>query len=184
LDIAPGAYPVQGFEGIDIQRRPNIQHVGDVRKLPFPPNTFHVVYASHIIEHLPWYETEEIVAGWARVVRPGGVLEVWTVDAYKVAKALVDLEENGVNPYGKDGWKRFNPRGDGYLWCAGKVFAHSRPFNGRPYGDPYWHRALFTPKSLQAHLTHAGLKDVRLMTKDECRGYWHGWCNLGVRGTK
>jgi SAM-dependent methyltransferase len=184
LDVAPGVYPVKGFEGIDIQPRKGVRHVGDVRRLPFPRNTFKVVYASHIIEHLPWYETEEILKEWARVLVKGGILEVWTVDAYKVARCLVELEEQGVNPYGKDGWKRFNPKGDGYLWCNGKLFAPSKEMRHKKCGDPCWHRSLHTPQSLCKNFQRVGLAEIRLMEREECRGYWHGWCNLGVRGVK
>lgn len=54
-------------------------------------NRFHsriilLLYASHVLEHIPWYKTEEVLREWVRVLKPGGVLEVWVPDRLKYAR--------------------------------------------------------------------------------------------------
>jgi SAM-dependent methyltransferase len=186
LDIGPGKHRIPGFETLDVVKWPHVDHVADCRKLPFPNGTFGVVHASHVIEHVPWMDIPALVAEWARVLTPGGALEVWTVNAYKLAKAMVEYEETGVWPgprLGPGTWKDEWVKGDPYRWVSGRLFCY--PKLGRGLADPYWHHALFTPKSLQAAFTTAGLVNVREMdAATERRGSDHKWINMGVRGEK
>lgn len=189
LEIGPAKTRIPGFETLDVVPGPLVDHVADCRRMPFTPGTFALVYASHVIEHIPWYETADLLQEWARVLAPGGALEVWTVNAYLVAKALVEYEEHdplttpdhAVNPVRFDGWHRFNHERDGYKWVAGRLFAYAKRNTA---GDPNWHRALFTPRSLQAAFTRAGFVNVRLMDRSEVRAKDHGRINLGVRGER
>jgi SAM-dependent methyltransferase len=186
LDIGPGKHRIPGFETLDIVKWKHVDHVADCRKLPFPNETFEIVHASHVIEHIGWMEIEALLAEWARVLIPGGRLELWTVNAYKVAKALVEYEETGIWPGPKIGpgsWKHELIDGDPYRWVSGRLFCY--PKLGRGLADPYWHHGLFTPKSLSAGLSNAGLINVRdLDPATERRGSDHKWINLGVRGEK
>ena len=62
-----------------------MDYVYDAGKpLPFEDNTFDLVYASHVLEHIPWYKVEEVVKEWVRILKPGGVLEVWVPDGLKI----------------------------------------------------------------------------------------------------
>lgn len=185
LDIGPGKHRLPGFETLDVVKWPHVDHVADCRALPFPEGTFETVHASHVIEHIPWFDTEALIREWARVLRPGGALEVWTVNAYKLAKALVELEETGTwsGPgLGPGTWKDVWVQGNGYRWVAGRLFCY--PKLGRGLADPYWHHALFTPRMLSEAFTRAGLVDVREMDRSEVRGHDHKWINMGVRGVK
>lgn len=177
LVIGPGRKDkLPGFETLDIHPGPGIDHVADARSLPFPDNSFDLIYASHIIEHVPWYDTVKLLAEWNRVLKPDvGALEVWTVNALKVARELLDIEEGfWKNP---DGWKRKNKANNPYLWCAGRIFAYERDSN-----PAMWHKALFTPKHLTACFKEAGFVNVGRLEKP--RGKDHGFINLGVGGFK
>lgn len=181
LEIGPTSR-MPGFETLDLIARKNVDHVADCRALPFPAGSFSLVYASHVIEHLPWYETDAVLAEWGRVLAPGGALELWTVNAYVIAKALVQLEETGEWTGAKIGpWKEAWIDGDPYRWASGRIFCYSK--SGRA-DDPYWHHAMFTPRSLQAACTRAGFASVRIMDRAEVRGRDHGWFNLGVRAER
>ncbi len=184
LDIGPGKYRLDGFETVDCLPGPRVDHVADARRLPFPGGTFALVHASHIIEHVPWHDTAKLLTEWVRVLAPGGALEVWTVNAYKVAKVLVEYEETGFwrgPTLGPGTWRDEWIQGDPYRYCAGRFFAYGR--TDKP-GDPNWHKALFTPLSLRAALRQAGLVNVREMDLSEVRAGNHRFINMGARGEK
>ena len=44
-------------------------HIGDIRNLPFEGNSFDVVCAFQVLEHLPWNEVEKALQEMARVSR-------------------------------------------------------------------------------------------------------------------
>ncbi len=46
----------------------------DVRALDFPPASFDGIAAVYLVFHLPRAEHAALFAGWARVLRPGGML--------------------------------------------------------------------------------------------------------------
>ena len=182
LEIGPGDTRIAGFETLNIVPGPTTDYVADAMKpLPFKDNTFEVVYASHILEHVPWYLTHQSLAEWVRILKPGGHLEVWVPDGLKIAKAFVDAEE-GNNYIESDGWYRFNPTKDPTVWASGRIFTYG---NGTTdTGHPNWHRALFSARWLKQLFQEAGLVNIRQMTNDEVRGYDHGWINLGMTGKK
>lgn len=181
LEIGPGRKRIPGFETVNVIKTSVTDHFADARELPFADASFDLIYASHVIEHLPWYETDIALDEWYRVLKPRGVLEVWTVDSYKVAKALIEYEDSPETWTQPDGWSRHGVDRDPHLWCAGRIFAYAQ---GDGSDSVNWHRALFTPRHLRKCFERARFRDVRLMDRSEVRGADHGWINLGVRGVK
>lgn len=180
LEIGPGKERIPGFETYNLERTDVTDHVGDARKLPFRDGVFDVVYSSHCIEHVHWYEVEPTIAEWARIVKPGGVLEVFTVDAFKLMKALVGLEETGVWPgRGPSTWRREKTLGDPYKYAVGRLLNYPR---GRQLA--HMHRALITPNYLRRCFEQAGLVELTPLSDHEARGKRHKWINLGLRGRK
>jgi SAM-dependent methyltransferase len=178
LEIGPGKTRIPGFETLDIFPGPNVDHVGDARRLPFKNGAYDLVYASHVIEHVPWFQLEETLKEWRRVIKTGGVLEVWTVDALKIMKEIISFEESGVwNGPRLSVWFPEAVKGDPYKFLNGRVF-------NRPKGknESEWHRGLFTPRHLLNCLNGAGFSSVQLLDRAQVRGYDHGWINLGASG--
>ena len=183
LEIGPGPNRIPAFETLNVVGGPAVDYVADASKgMPFPSETFDLVYASHIIEHIPWYRTETSLKDWVRVLKSGGRLEIWTPDTLKIARAFVDAEERGDQAYHNDDWWKFNVQKDPCVWMAGRCYSYGDG-TGKP-SDPNWHRALFSERRLRDLLANAGLQDIRTLSRDEVRGYDHGWINLGICGTK
>ena len=181
LEIGPGYDVLDGFETVDVVSRFNVTYIGNALRLPVPSNAFKVVYASHIIEHIPWYQVDAALHEWVRALKPGGLLQVWTPNGLRIAKAFVEAEETGSIDFHNDGWWRFNEERDPCKWASGRCFSYG---DGTGRNHPNWHRALFSPRHLRQLLTSAGLMDVREMDRSEVRGHDHGWINLGMCGTK
>jgi hypothetical protein len=183
LEIGPGQIRLPDFETLNIVGGRQVDYVADaMKRLPFKDHTFDIVYASHVLEHIPWYMVEEVLKEWIRIIKINGRLEIWVPDGLKIASALVDFEKNGADHTALDGWYRFNQRKDPCIWASGRIFTY-----GDGKGNTYhwnWHRALFTPRYLKEIMTRAGLSDVMEMDQAQVRGNDHGWINLGMMGIK
>jgi SAM-dependent methyltransferase len=183
LEIGPGGKRLAGFETVNFMFGRHIDYVCDATKrLPFTVDTFEVIYASHILEHTPWYQTQDVLREWIRILRPGGWLEIWVPNGLAICKAFVDAETEGLDPLINDPWTRFNEQRDPCRWASGRIFTYGDG-SGR-INDPNWHRAMFSPRYLRNCLEEAGLEDVTEMDRSEVRGYDHGWINLGMKGRK
>lgn len=179
LDIGPGAARLAEFETLNVVAGRNVDYVADASvEIPFPDETFTLVHASHVLEHLPWYSVQQTLAEWARVLKKGGTLEIWVPDGYKLAKFLVDIEDGIDRPEWHDAWRPRNMPEDPYRWLNGRLLYGVR----NDY--PSWHTAVITPKFLQKVMHECGLVEVEIMDETEVRAVAHGWINLGVRGRK
>ena len=179
LEIGPGWQRQEGFETLDVVGGRHVDYVADASgPLPFEDNMFDLIYANHVLEHIPWYYTEEVLREWVRVLKPGGCLEVWVPDAYKVCKLVIDAEAGLVNDI-PDNRCHYNPRRSPYLWASGRFYWGANP------AYPSWHRSMFTPRHLKNIFEQVGLSQVRQLGPSEVRGGDdHGWGNLGMVGTK
>lgn len=55
---------------LDPRRRPGMDVCGDARRMPFREHAFDLVWASHVLEHIP--EVDTAIREIHRVLRPGG----------------------------------------------------------------------------------------------------------------
>ncbi len=183
LEIGPGRERIPGFETLNVRAGGRLDYVVDAaRKLPFPDATFEIIYASHVLEHVPWYMTDRVLREWVRVLRPGGVLEIWVPDALKIAEAFVAAERDGDRRFEEDGVFRYNEQRDPCRWMAFRTFSYGDGTGATDH--PNWHRAAFSPRHLKACLETAGLTEIRRLDRSEVRGFDHGWINLGMAGRK
>jgi SAM-dependent methyltransferase len=180
LEIGSGGRRISGFETVNIVGGFEVDYVCDAgRHLPFPDGTFDVVYASHVLEHIPWFETERALREWARVLKRGGGLEIWVPDGELICETILMHSQGTPNDAHLDGWKMMNPESDPYLWANGRLFY------GANNKYPSWHKAVFTEASLSRLFARVGLKDIRRPSEQEYRGgHNHGRINLGMFGTK
>lgn len=181
LEIGPSKGKLPGFETLDAVKAPFVDHVGDARKPPFPDGTFDLVYSSHVLEHIEWDHVEAAVGEWARIVRPGGTLEVHCLNALDLMKAIIALEETGEWTGPQIGtWRQDQIKGDPYLWCAARIMNY--PKNGNELQK---HRAIITPKYLRRCFEKAGLVDLAPLTRADLRGSRHPeFINVGLKGRK
>ena len=168
VEIGPGIYPLDGFVKLDCAAgEGRYNFLWGVDRMPFDDNTVDLIYASHVLEHVAWYQTVDALKEAHRVLKPGKSIEVWVPDFQYIVLCYRD---------GKcgDEWRRHNADGYYMNWVNGRVFAYGSQEN--------WHRALFDRNSLRGCLFDAGFKEVRWL--DKPRGYDHGPINLGMEGIK
>lgn len=171
LEIGPGNHPVDPTWTImDMVKRPHVDIIHDVRICPLPvgDNQYDLVYMSHILEHVPWFNTVEILKEVHRILKPGGTVEIWVPDFEKIVKAYTARKPG-------DTWFKFNPDKNFMTWINGRIFTYGP-------GDENWHRAVFDYEYLTRCLEQAGYRQPKRLLKP--RGYDHGAINLGVTAIK
>jgi len=81
INLGAGTMPKkEGVLNIDLREADNIDIVSDVRKLPFDDNSIDGVTSQYLIEHFGRLEIDDLLKEWLRVIKPGGYLEIITVD--------------------------------------------------------------------------------------------------------
>jgi predicted SAM-dependent methyltransferase len=167
LEIGPGTHPVnRQWDTMDIVGNPTYRH--DVRILPLPIRSqkYDLVYMSHILEHVPWFQTVDLLKEVHRILKGDGTVEIWVPDFKKIVDAYICRKPG-------DGWRKFNPDRDFMTWINGRLFTYGP-------GEENWHRAAFDESFLREQLKKAGFRHTAPLKKP--RGYDHGMINLGVVG--
>jgi predicted SAM-dependent methyltransferase len=183
LEIGPGVARLDGFEVANIFPTGIEDYILDACSLKiFKDGEFSLIYASHILEHIPWYQTNDVLTEWVRVLEPGGVLEVWVPDGLKICRALVDYEDHANSYIEKDGWYKFNPSKDPAIWASGRLYSYGDGNGSLCHRN--WHRALFNSRLLKNIFHNVGLINIQELDRSFVRGYDHGWINLGICGEK
>lgn len=183
LEIGPGLSRIEGFETLNIIDGRNVDYIMNIAEpLDFEDNTFDIIYASHVIEHIPWFMQRQLFNELYRILKPGGVLEVWVPDFGKVLETVNSYLSSGTNNTSKDGWYRYNSDKDVFTWANGRIFSY-----GDGDANPIsfnWHRCVFHSEFLEKLFLDAHFVKVERMTNEQVRGYDHGWINLGIKGCK
>lgn len=69
------------FVNVDAVALPNIHFIHDVRALPmFANNSVSLLYASHVLEHIPRSQIAATLQEWSRVLKPGGLIRLSVPD--------------------------------------------------------------------------------------------------------
>jgi hypothetical protein len=126
LNIGSGRTTLPGFEPWDIKdRKPGFP-------LGVPDNSIGEIYASHVLEHFSWRETQAVLSDWFRALEPGARCRVAVPDFDKI-----------ISLHGK---------GD----CT---FTEAYLFGGQIDSDDHHHCA-FTEQTLRTQMEKAGLVNI------------------------
>lgn len=84
LDIGCGASKAPGFIGMDVRPLPGVDIVHNLEKYPWPlpDNTFNVVHASHVLEHITPNNTDPRLVGLFELLIAKGVISKADVKKY------------------------------------------------------------------------------------------------------
>lgn len=171
LDIGPGDHPREGFDTLDVLGHPTYRAEWGSDPLPIEDESYDTVYSSHCIEHIPWYRTDSALSEVFRILKPGGTVEIHTVDFAVVVKGYLSGE--ALEKWTCQG---FNEQLDPMKWVASRLFAYQRGETGEN-----WHRACFDEAYLRDCLSRAGFGRIE---RCEPPVNHHGIINLGMRGVK
>jgi len=142
-------------------------------KLDIPDNTYDYIYASHVLEHVPWNKVDFALEEAYRILRSSGRLEVWVPDFQKI----VEVYLSGKFP--PENWIPFNDERSLMKWVAGRLFYG--------VGDEAssCHRSCFDANYLVERFERAGFSKARsLAYPPATQPVNHMFINLGVIGYK
>jgi SAM-dependent methyltransferase len=80
LHLGCGTKRLPGYINVDILPGPAVDHLCDIRKLDFADETADMIYSCAAIEHVGRREWVDLLREWRRVLKPGGLLRVSTMD--------------------------------------------------------------------------------------------------------
>lgn len=102
LNLGCGANYHPSWLNVDLVPSSRSVYVCDLRKgIPFPAESFAVVYHSHLLEHFPRQDAGRLIGECFRVLRPGGILRVVVPDLEAIARnyllAIERAQEGNAN---------------------------------------------------------------------------------------
>jgi predicted SAM-dependent methyltransferase len=75
VNLGAGANTSSEFVNIDTRPMPHTHYIHEVEKLPMlASNSVDLLYASHLLEHVPRNDVQAALTEWYRVLKPGGIL--------------------------------------------------------------------------------------------------------------
>ncbi len=145
VHVGCGEVVLPGWWNADVRWFPHVHYVGDVTVLQtLPDASADRLYASHVLEHIPYARTEATLGEWARVLARGGELFVAVPDFDRIVQ-------------------RYEKRGRDVNEIVG-------PLMGEQNYPANTHLAVFNHDALKALLERAGFTDVRNFDPDEVLG--------------
>jgi len=157
IHLGCGKIDSPGFINVDARPAPHVHVAADVTDLSmFPADFADMVYACHLLEHIPINRLREVLWEWRRVVRPGGMLRLSVPDFDK----LIDI----------------------YARCGGDIEVIARRLMGGQHHKYNFHCAVFNRRYLESLLTEAGF--VRVEQWDPATAPYHGFRDHASRTVK
>lgn len=90
LNIGCGATYHHDWTNVDMGMDSNVTNHDVTQGLPFPDNTFDVVYHSHLLEHIPYENALSFMQECFRVLKPGGITRILVPDLEMTAKLYLE----------------------------------------------------------------------------------------------
>lgn len=151
LNLGAGGLALDGYANMDIK--------DGVAAYPlnYPDGVADEIRASHLLEHFPHRQIENVVKEWARVLKPGGKLSIAVPDFDWIVKAYSNGQRN-------------DPMLEAYL------------FGGQTDAADF-HKALFNEEKLRKLMEDAGIVDIQPWSSElpDCASLP---VSLNLQGTK
>lgn len=79
------------FINVDVLPLPHIHHVHDITDLSmFPSDSVDLLYASHVVEHIPVERLMATLKEWRRALKPGGTIRISVPDFDNMTDYYID----------------------------------------------------------------------------------------------
>ncbi len=97
LNIGCGSRFHPDWVNLDLKSNTPFIRAADIsRGIPYPDQTFSVVYHSHLLEHLQKQEAFSFIQDCYRVLKPGGVIRIAVPDLEQIARSYLSVLEKSL----------------------------------------------------------------------------------------
>jgi len=93
LHIGPGKCFLSGWTNIDVFSFVTADIYSSALSLPYPPESFSLIYASHITEHLNRHMTLSALGHWRNLLKPGGKLRLAVPNFEAICKRYSETKD-------------------------------------------------------------------------------------------
>lgn len=94
VNLGSGNSTSQEFINVDAQILPEIHYISDITKLRmFSNNSVDMIYACHVVEHIPRSKLVYTLQEWRRVLKPGGIFRFAVPDFDKLIEVYTDSDK-------------------------------------------------------------------------------------------
>ena len=76
LHLGSGKVYLPGWTNVDIFTSCKADEYADVTSLPYDKESFDLIYASHILEHVHRHMVVATLSHWRTILKPGGILRI------------------------------------------------------------------------------------------------------------
>lgn len=155
----------------DFEREGIVDHVASwgADALPLMDKSVDMLYASHCLEHVPWFQVDYALSEAYRVLKDGATIEIHVPD-------LGYLVECYMNGNSGDDWMKFDNQEHSVKWFASRLISYGPTLSN-------YHKSCFDQKYLTFCLKKAGFTEVEKIQHSRAHRL-HGKINLGLRATK
>jgi len=176
----PDGEPAETWDTADVTYNATYKVKWGYEPLPIETGTYDWIHISHVLEHVPWWNTLDALMDAYLALKFGGRITVWVPDAIKIINlAEADPEKFcEVESFWSCGG--LNPERDPWVYMNARVFWGARP--GERGQEQHFHRAMFGEASLKRLMTKAGFSNVGKIERDVSVDRGHGWMEVGMEG--
>ena len=97
VNVGCGLSTGKKFTNVDALPFSNVHYISDIRVLSmFMDDSVDLIYASHVVEHIPRSELPGVLTEWRRALKPGGVLRI-SVPDFDSLLAVYDSSGRQIN---------------------------------------------------------------------------------------
>ena len=148
-----------GWDTVDVVGKTTFRGAWGTSPLPIPDNTYDWVFASHVLEHVPWWQALNAAKDAFRILKPGGRFTAWVPDGVKIVQTYVKEPEKLIEH--NRTWNRTNqffPERSAWGYMNAHMFWGASQYGvGRIEN---FHKSMYDYESLQVLLGAAGFCDT------------------------
>jgi SAM-dependent methyltransferase len=155
LNLGSGPQPYAGYLSVDFDKKNNPDIQVDLTKhLPFDDDSVDEMFASHVLEHFPLWQIQDLLQDWCRALRPLGVLWGFVPDGPAVAREYLRAVEETDREREMVYVANFNGG-----WT-----------NNKYIGQGQVHYAVYSPNLLRDTLYRGGFSRVEIVSQNPGEG--------------